>query len=106
MGSRNVMQGLVPRIAVGVFGLMTVAIVLLAIFDDRGVLAVRERRMYHDGLAADVVAAEEKNEELRRQIQDIRHNPDAIERRAREKLKLVKPDEIILEFPKTPAPAR
>ena len=44
MGQRKIMQGLVPRIAIGVFGLLTVAMILLAIFDERGALALGKRR--------------------------------------------------------------
>ena len=104
MGERKIMQGLVSRIAVGVFGLLTVAMILLAIFDDRGALAVRDQRQKRDKLNADVTAAEQQNEQLRKEVYDLRHDPKEIERRAREQMKLVKPDEIILVAPDTPTP--
>ena len=44
MGQRKVTQGLVSRIAIGVFGLLTVAMILLAVFDERGALALGKRR--------------------------------------------------------------
>jgi cell division protein FtsB len=99
------MHGLVSRIAVGVFGLMTVAMILLAIFDDRGALAVRERRLKRDELKAQVTTIQKQNEEYRKEIEALRSDPATIEKRAREKLKLVKPDEIILQLPEEATPA-
>jgi cell division protein FtsB len=104
------MQGLLSRVAVGVFALLTIAMILLALFDDRGALALRERRATRDILGTEVHAATQQNEELRKEIQELRHDPDAIERRARERLNLVKPDEIIIQIPESrtesPAPAK
>jgi len=106
MGQRNVMHGLVSRIAVGVFGLMTVAMILLAIFDDRGALAVRAQRQKRDQLKSEVVAAQQQNDTYRKEIEDFRHDPATIEKRAREKLKLVKPDEIVIQLPEEPTPTK
>jgi len=102
MGQRTIMQGLVSRIAIGVFGLLTVAMLLLAIFDEHGTLAVRQRRLEREKLQQEIDKAAEENEALHRNIQDLRHNPKAIERIAREEQKLVKQGEIILELPETP----
>jgi len=100
------MHGLVSRIAVGVFGLMTVAMILLAIFDDRGALAVRAQRQKRDQLKSEVVAAQQQNDTYRKEIEDFRHDPATIEKRAREKLKLVKPDEIVIQLPEEPTPTK
>jgi len=96
------MQGLVSRIAVGVFGLLTVAMLLLAVFDERGALAVRERRMEKEKLQQEIDKINEDNKRHREEIENLQHNPDYIERRAREELRLVKPGEIILELPQVP----
>ena len=106
MGQRKMMHGLVSRIAVGVFGLMTVAMILLAIFDDRGALALRERRQHRDELQNDVKSIEHQNDAYRKEIQDFRHDPATIEKRAREKLKLVKPDEVIIQLPEPATPPK
>ena len=86
------MQGLLSRIAVGVFSLLIIAMVLLALFDDRGALALRERREQRDALQSDVNEATTKNEELQEEIRKLREDPEEIERRAREHLNLVRPD--------------
>jgi cell division protein FtsB len=103
MGQRKVMQGLLPRIAVGVFGLLTVGMLLLAVFDPHGALAVRKQHAKRDQVTSDVASLSKENEQLKKEIDSLRHDPAMIERIAREQLKLVKPGEIILV---TPAPAK
>ena len=100
------MQGLVSRIAVGVFGLLTVAMVLLAVFDDRGAIALREQRQKRDDLNSAITEAAQKNEQLRKEINDLRSDRQEIERRAREELMLVKPGEIVIQTPKKQPPRK
>jgi cell division protein FtsB len=97
------MHGLLPRIAVGVFGLLTVGMLLLAVFDPHGALAVRQQHAKLDKVTSDVANLTQENEKLRTEIDQLRHDPAMIERIAREQLKLVKPGEVILI---TPAPAK
>src|SRR5688500_833602 len=106
MGQRKVMQGLVSRIAVGVFGLLTVAMILLAVFDDRGALALREQRQKRDDLSNGITDAVQKNEQLRKEVSDLRSDPREIERRAREQMMLVKPGEIVIQTPKKEPPRK
>jgi len=96
------MQGLLPRIAVGVFGLLTVGMLLLAVFDPHGALAVRKQHAKRDQVKSEVDGLTKENEQLKKEIDQLRHDPATIERIAREQLKLVKPNEIILVEP-TPA---
>jgi cell division protein FtsB len=104
MGQRKVTQSLVSRIAIGVFGLMTVAMILLAVFDDHGALAVGARRQTRDELKGQVNTIEKQNDQLRKDIENFNSDLPTIERRAREKLKLVKPGEIILQLPEEADP--
>ena len=106
MGQRSLMQGLVSRIAIGVFGLLTVAMILLAVFDERGALAVQKRRQELEQLNKEIAKAAEDNDSHRKTIEELRHDRRAIERRAREELKLVKPGEIVIELPDTEAPPK
>ena len=99
------MQGLVSRIAIGVFGLLTIAMLLLAVFDERGALAVQHRRQELDNLNKDIEKAEEDNDRYRKTIENLRSNPDEIERRAREEFNLVREGEVIIKLPET-APAK
>ena len=106
MGERNVTQGLVSRIAIGVFGLLTVAMILLAVFDERGALAVQQRRQELEQLKIDVETETKENELMRQQIDELRHDPRAIEKKAREDFKMVKPGEILIDLTDTPPPSK
>jgi cell division protein FtsB len=97
------MEGLIARIAVGVFGLITVALLLLAIFNDHGMLAIHQNNLKLEQIKAENDALIKENEQIRKDIRDLRYNPAAIEKKAREELKLVKPGEIIIVTPSAPA---
>jgi len=106
MGQRGVMQGLVSRIAVGVFGLLTVSMILLAVFDEHGVLAVRERKQQLEKLNQEIEKAIEDNERYQIEIEGLRKDPDVIERIGREEWKLIRPGEVMIELPDTSAPSK
>jgi cell division protein FtsB len=93
------MQGLIVRIALGVFGLLTVAILLLAVFNDKGALQVRAQAEKLAAIEEEVLAIDSENQKISSEIQSLRSDPGAIEKLAREELKLVKPGEIILVTP-------
>lgn len=97
------MQGLMVRIAVGVFGLLTVAIVLLGVFNDRGLLSVRAQQQKLESIQSEVSNISGQNDALKEEIDALRNDPATIERIAREKLKLVKPGEVVLVEPETPS---
>lgn len=93
------MQGVIVRIAVGVFGLLTVAILVLAIFNDKGALQVRAQSEKLTTIEKDIVDIESENKKLSEEIKALRSDPVAIEKLAREELKLVKPGEVVLVTP-------
>jgi cell division protein FtsB len=95
------MKGVIVRIALSVFGLLTVAMLLLAIFNDKGALAVYARSLKLDAVNKENAAIEEQNKELQRENKALEDDPAAIEKIAREKLGLVKPGEVILVLPNT-----
>ena len=62
-------------------------------------LAVREQRQKRDLLKMEVTAAQQQNDAYRKEIESFRSDPAAIEKRAREQLKLVRPDEVVIQLP-------
>ena len=92
-------KGLLVRIALGVFGLLTVAVLVLAVFNDKGVLQVRNQSRKLTTMQDEVVGLDAENKQLTKEIQALRTDPTTIERLAREELKLVKPGEIVLVSP-------
>ena len=99
MDDRSVTKGLLVRIALGVFGLLTVAVLVLAVFNDKGVLQVRNQSRKLTAMQDEVVGLDAENKQLTKEIQALRTDPTTIERLAREELKLVKPGEIVLVSP-------
>ena len=87
------------RVGLGIFGLMTLATLVLTLVSDRGLLEVRERALHLLNLEQQIDELESENSGLVEDIQTLRTDPLEIERRAREELKLVRPGEIILVTP-------
>lgn len=92
-------QTVIVRIALAVFGLLTVAMLLLAVFNDRGALQVHARAEKLTTIESDISKLYAENKQLTADIQALRTDPSTIEKFAREELKLVKPGEIILVTP-------
>ena len=93
------MQGVIVRIAFGVFGVLTIAMLLLAILNDKGALQVRAQAQRLETLQSEISKLDKENKDLTNEIQKLRGDPNTIEKFAREELKLVKPGEIILVTP-------
>jgi cell division protein FtsB len=92
-------QTVIVRIALAVFGLLTVAMLLLAVFNDKGALQVHARAEKLTAIESDISKLDAENKQLTTDIQALRSDPGTIEKFAREELKLVKPGEIILVTP-------
>ena len=93
------MQGVIVRIALGVFGLLTVAMLLLAVFNDKGALQVHAQANKLSAIESEITNLDAENKQLNDEIQALRSDPTTIEKFAREELKLVKPGEIVLVTP-------
>jgi len=93
------MQGVIVRIALAVFGLLTFAVLLLAVFNDKGLLEVHAQAKKLSAIETDIGKLDAENKQLTSDIQSLRSDPSTIEKFAREELKLVKPGEIVLVTP-------
>ena len=92
-------QPVIVRIALGVFGVLTVAMLLLAVFNDKGLIEVRAQAKKLSTIESEISKLDTQNKQLSSDIQGLRSDPSAIEKIAREELKLVKPGEIVLVTP-------
>jgi cell division protein FtsB len=92
-------QTVIVRIALAVFGLLTVAMLLLAVFNERGALEVHARAQKLTAIESEISKLDADNKQLTAEIQALRSDPGTIEKFAREELKLVKPGEIVLVTP-------
>jgi cell division protein FtsB len=91
--------GLIVRIALGVFGLLTIAMLLLAVFNDKGAIQVHAQSTKLTTLESEISTISAENKQLTDEIRSLRTNPSTIEKLAREELKLVKPGEVVLVTP-------
>jgi cell division protein FtsB len=96
---KSLMQGVIVRIALAVFGLLTVAMLLLAVFNDRGALEVQAQARKLSAIESDISRLDAENKQLTTEIQALRSDPATIEKFAREELKLVRPGEIVIVTP-------
>ena len=92
-------QTVIVRIALAVFGLLTVAMLLLAVFNDKGLIEVHDRAKKLSAIESEIGKVDSENKQLTAEIQALRSDPNAIEKLAREELKLVKPGEVVLVTP-------
>ena len=93
------MKGIINQIALVVFGVLAIATLLLAIFNDHGLLKVHAQSQKLTGIEAEVAKIQAENKTLRDEIHALRTDPTTIEKLAREELRLVKPGEVVLVTP-------
>ena len=110
MDHRAIMQGVIVRIAVSVFGLATLAMLLLALYNDKGYFAVHAQALKLKSLQENNRALEIENKNIRAENKALQNaDPKVIEKHGREDLNMVRPDEVIInvidESAPDPAPA-
>lgn len=82
-----------------VVGLALLALAVHTLFGKGGYLDLRRRQAELEQLRQEVKDLQEENRRLTEQIKELKSNPDAIERVAREQLKLARPNETVITLP-------
>lgn len=104
MDHKVIMQGLIVRIAVSVFGLATIAMLLLALYNDNGYFAVHGQSLKLKALESDIQSIEKDIDSIKDENELLhQEDPPTIERYGRD-LDFVKPDEVIITISDEPAP--
>ena len=90
--------------------LICIALIIHNVFSQNGLLASRRQRKELHTLEQKIQQIKADNEELDHENQELKSNPEAVERIAREQYGLAKPGEKIYSVPSTgttakPAPA-
>jgi len=93
------MKGLINQIALVVFGVLAIATLLLAVFNDHGLLKVHAQSQKLANIETDVAKLQAENKALTDEIHALKTDPTTIEKLAREELRLVKPGEVVLVTP-------
>ena len=76
--------------------LILAASLLNALFGDRGLLELLKTRQELHALEQEITELNAENERLLEEVRSLKSSPLAVERLAREKLNMVRPDELIL----------
>ncbi len=82
-----------------VLGIILSLVAGSVIFSKGGLRSLLEARRKNREIKQEIEKLGEENHQLEDEIQDLRGNPVAIERLAREQMRMAKPNEIILAIP-------
>jgi cell division protein FtsB len=94
------------RILMGVLGLGLLALMVHTVFGEHGYLTLRRQQREMDRLNQEIQRLEEENKRLADEIESLKADPRAVERVAREQLKMARPGERVITIPENPpAPA-
>jgi len=92
------------RNAVFALALICIALIVHEIFGQHGYLALRRQQRELQTLQQQIQQLRQENEELDRQIKALKSDPKAIERLAREQMRMARPGEIIYTLPEKEPP--
>ncbi len=79
-------------------GFIFLVFLIASFFGERGLIEVYHAQQKRDSLIQERALLSERKHKLDRDIQELRDNPKAVEEKAREKLWLMKPDELVIIF--------
>jgi cell division protein FtsB len=79
--------------------LVCVALVVHEIFGAHGYLALRRQKQQYQALQQQIRDLKEQNQMLEKQIEGLKSDPHAIEKLAREQMRLARPGELIYTLP-------
>lgn len=90
-------------------GAMVAGALVVITFSDEGLFGLYRLKQKQARLELELTRLQAENQQLRQEIERLKHDPAYWEKIAREKLGLVQPDEIVFQFnpaPPTSFPAR
>jgi cell division protein FtsB len=97
---QNVNSSLSIRKKLFIFGVAFLFLVLFiaSFFGERGLIEVYQTQKKCVALVQEKTRLLDKKRKLERDIRELRNSPSAVEKRAREKLWLMRPDELVIIF--------
>jgi cell division protein FtsB len=73
-----------------------IVLLISSLFGKKGIIEIYRARKNYQQLQDEIKALEEKKSQLLREIEALQKDPEAVEKEAREKLWLMKPDEKVI----------
>lgn len=87
------------RLLISLLGLALLSLVVHTVFGERGYLDLRKQQREVEQLEAKIKQLEAENKRLLEEIQALKTDPRAVERVAREELKMARPGEKVIILP-------
>lgn len=84
------------RIVLAVVVLFLLILLISSLFGRKGLIEIYKTRKNYAALVEEIKALEARKSQLQKDIQALQKDPAAVEREAREKLWLMKPDEKVI----------
>lgn len=84
------------KLFIAALGLFFLVLIIVSLFGKKGLLETYQSQKKHKALLQEIGRLEKEKTKLERDIEELDKNPQAIEEKAREKLWLMKPGEIVL----------
>lgn len=69
---------------------------IASLFGERGLIEIYQAQKKKESLVLEKMILLAQKKKLEREIEELKRNPNAVEKKAREKLWLMKPDEIVI----------
>ena len=79
--------------------LIVLTLIVHEIFGENGYLAMRHKREELQTLQLEIEKLKQENQKLEQQIKSLKTDPEAIEKLARERMKMARPGELIYVLP-------
>jgi cell division protein FtsB len=93
------------KLATAAMSLLIVILAYHVVFSANGMLAYQRKRGDRLKLRQDVLRLQQENERIARTVRELKSDPKAIEREAREQLRYARPGEVVYVAPEPPPPA-
>jgi cell division protein FtsB len=87
------------RTALLALALMVLTLIVHEIFGENGYLAMRRKQQEFESLQLQIEKLKQENQRLEEQIKSLKSDPKAIEKLAREQMKMARPGELIYVLP-------
>lgn len=77
-------------------GFLFLVLLVASFFGKRGLIEIYQARKSKQELLQKIEVLQNKKSQLKKDIEELKENPEAVEKKARKKLWLVRPDEIVI----------
>ncbi len=84
------------KLLVAGLGFFFLVLLLASFFGKKGLIEIYRAQKEYKALVEEIERLEIEKERLVKEIEELKKNPKAVEKKAREKLWLVKPDEVVI----------